>query len=102
MMGFAYLTPQEVTLSIWLFYLLGYALKGYFTYIGLSRSLNLDIYGQSDGGPILSYVQFGALMALTGYTLWTARKYLRGSWRAAVHGEGRGRGEFSCAGCTCS
>ena len=98
MMGFAYLTPQEVTLSIWLFYLLGYAIKGYFTYIGLSRSLNLDIYGQSDGGPILSYVQFGALMALTGYTLWTARRYLRRSWRAAVHGEGSGSGEFSMRG----
>ena len=98
MMGFAYLTPQEVTLSIWLFYLLGYALKGYFTYIGLSRTLNLDIYAQNDGGPILSYVQFGALMALTGYTLWTARQYLGKSWRAALDPErGDGR-EFSMRG----
>ena len=90
MMGFAYLTHQEVTLSIWLFYLLGYALKGYFTYIGLTRTLNLDIYAQSDGGPILSYVQFGALMALTGYTLWTARGYLKRTWRAAFR---RGGGD---------
>ena len=38
MMGFAYLIHQEVALSIWLFYLIGYAINGYFTMIGLTRT----------------------------------------------------------------
>ena len=83
MMGFAYLTHQEVALSIWLFYLVGYVLAGWFNFIGLTRTLDIDIYAQTDGGPILAYVQFGAMAALVGYTLWTARGHLRQSWRAA-------------------
>ena len=83
MMGFAYLVHQEVALSVWLFYLVGYAVSGVFSQVGITRSVTLDFYAQRDGGPIFSYVQFGALMALVGYTLWTARGHLRGSWRAA-------------------
>ena len=95
MMGFAYLTHQEVALSVWLFYLLGFALKGYFSFIGLTRTLNLDIYAQSDGGPILAYVQFGALIALVGQTLWIARHHLRRSWRTAIHPEPERSDDFS-------
>ena len=95
MMGFAYLTHQEVALSIWLFYLLGYAINGYFTKIGLSRTLNTDIYTQSDGGPIMAFVQFGALVALVGYALWTARGHLRMTWLAAVRPSEAQPGDFS-------
>ena len=76
MMGFAYLVHHEVALSIWFFHLLGLAVRGYLEVFGLTRTLTTDIYTQSDGGTIISFVQFGALMALVGHTLWIARRYL--------------------------
>ena len=84
MMGFAYVIRQEVALSIWVFYLLGLAVKGYLNMVGLTRGLTLDIYAQSDGGPIMAYVQFGALVALVGHTLWIARGHLRQQLRTAI------------------
>lgn len=98
MMGFAYMTHQEVALSIWLFYLIGYAVNGWFTKFGITRTLNLDIYTQNDGGPIMAFVQFGALAALVGYTLWTARAHLRYTWQAAVRPSRADPGDFSMRG----
>ena len=85
MMGFAYLVHQEVALSIWLFHLLGLMVKGYFNMIGLTRGITEDIYSHADGGPIMAYVQFGALMALVGNTLWIARRPLGQLLRTAIH-----------------
>ena len=85
MMGFAYLVHQEVALSIWLFYLLGLLVKGYFNMVGITRGVLLGPYGQADGGPIMSYVQFGALMAIVANTLWIARGSLRRLLRTAIH-----------------
>ena len=87
MMGFAYLVHQEVALSVWVFYLLGLLVKGYFNMMGVSRGVTVDLYGQSDGGPIMAYVQFGALMALVGNALWISRRPLRQLLRTALHSE---------------
>ena len=87
MMGFAYLVHQEVALSVWVFYLLGLLVKGYFNMVGMTRAVTMDGYGQGDGGPIMAYVQFGALVALVGYTLWIARGSLWQLLRAAIRAE---------------
>lgn len=94
MMGFAYLIGQEVALSLWLFHLLGLAVRGVLNILGQTRGLNLDIYTQSDGGPIMAFVQFGAFAALVGHTLWIARSHLKQCLRAAIHPErGSNRGD---------
>ena len=77
MTGFAYLINQEISFSIWVFYLLGLVAKGGLAVVGLSRDVTTDLYAQSDGGSIISFVQFGALSALVAYTLWVARDSLR-------------------------
>lgn len=84
MLGFTYLISQEVSLSIWAFHILGLIMKGTFNILGLTRTLTLDIYAQNDGGTIMAFVQFGALMALVGNTLWIARRHLRQFLRAAI------------------
>jgi len=85
MMGFAYLINQEVSLSIWVFHILGLIMKGSFNILGLTRTLTLDIYAQNDGGTIMAFVQFGALMALVGHTLWIGRRHLWQLLRTAIH-----------------
>lgn len=77
MVGFAYLMNADVAFSLWVFHLLGLIVKGYFSMLGVTRGIYLDIYGQTDGGPIMAFVQFGALAALVGNTLWIARSQLR-------------------------
>ncbi len=83
MMGFAFLVHQEVALSVWLFYVLGLVVKGYFNMIGVTRGVTVDLYGQADGGSIMSYVQFGALVALVANALWIGRGPLRELLRIA-------------------
>jgi hypothetical protein len=97
MVGFAYLIGQEVALSIWIFHLLGLVVRGVLNMVGQTRGLTLDIYTQSDGGPILAFVQFGAFAALVGHTLWMARSHLGQSLRAAIHPEkeNNSSGDFS-------
>jgi hypothetical protein len=98
MMGFAYLTHQEVALSLWVFYLIGYAINGMFTKLGITRTVDLDIYTQNDGGSIMAFIQFGALITLVGYTLWTARAHLRVTWGAALRPETGYKDDFSMRG----
>ena len=88
MLGFAYLINADVALSLWVFHLLGLIVKGYFSMLGVTRGIYLDIYAQSDGGPIMAFVQFGALAALVGNTVWIARSQLR---RHLARAWGRGR-----------
>ena len=76
MMGFAYLINQDIAFSVWVFYLLGLLVQTYFAVLGVTRGVTLDIYGQVDGGPIMAFVQFGALVALVANTLWIARRRL--------------------------
>ena len=95
MVGFAYLVHQDIAFSLWVFHLLGLLVKGYFAMLGITRGVYLDIYAQSDGGPIMAFVQFGALLALVANTLWIARRKLAdqlcravSNQAAATEGEG--------------
>ena len=76
MLGFAYLIHQDIAFSVWVFYILGLLVQTYFSVLGVTRGVTLDIYGQVDGGPIMAFVQFGALVALVANTLWIARRGL--------------------------
>ena len=87
MVGFAYLIHLDIAFSIWVLHLAGLVVKGYFAMLGVTRGVNMDIYGQSDGGPIMAFVQFGALATLVANTLWIARRKLVYHLRRAI---GRG------------
>ena len=43
----------------------------------------------------MAFVQFGALMALVGHTLWIARRHLRQSWKAALRPKTAHSDDFS-------
>ncbi len=90
MLGFAYLIGTQLSLSLWVFYLL-HALED-----GLLRSLHLNHSDQLGEWSIagIGHQMMGALAVLVGYGLWTARAHLadvlRKAWRP-----GRETGEMA-------
>jgi hypothetical protein len=69
-----------------------------FAKLGIARTVDVDIYTQSDGGSIMAFIQFGALVTLVGYTLWTARAHLRATWIAVLRPETGYKDDFSMRG----
>jgi len=95
MIGFSYLVSLDVSLSLWLLYLVSTVIQGYMNIIGFRRDVGLDIYAIADGGTVFSYVQAGALFIFVGHLFWVARGRIREVARNAVHPPADGEpGEF--------
>ncbi|MDP6117132.1 MAG: hypothetical protein QGG53_35160 [Planctomycetota bacterium] len=80
-MGFAYLTPVNISLSIWLFFWVIWAERAFLRSWGYSVG-SYEFYQWTE--PNTSWQCFGALMAFTTAGLWLARRHLRDVLRKAL------------------
>jgi len=83
LIGFAFLSARDVPFSMWVFYLLFKieCLAGAYwgwTPGGEDRSLTGDTF------PLIEAQQVGAVLAMVGIVLWTARRRLGDAWRKAL------------------
>jgi hypothetical protein len=92
LMAIAYLIPKELSFSIWFFWLVRLSLHVAACLAGATPQRPEDWYSSSFPAPY--YQGAGAVIALTGWVLWTARKHLGGAARAALgRGIAQQRGE---------
>ncbi|MBI2190782.1 MAG: hypothetical protein HYU36_02205 [Planctomycetes bacterium] len=80
-MGFAYLTPLNVSLSIWLFFWMIWAEQTMLMNLGISPGVG-EMYQWAE--PWTSWQCFGALMTYTVAGLWMARRHLGDVVRKAL------------------
>jgi len=71
--GLGILLPQELSLSLWLFYLLWKVQAIAFNWLGL-----LD---RTPEFPYMKEQSWGGYLAMVGFSLWAARPYFRDVWR---------------------
>jgi len=85
--GFLYLCDLDILFSLWFFWFLGWLEAGFSTTLGFS----VGAVGQKlSGWALVSVHNYGALVFLVVWSVWVARRHLRGAWRAALS---RNRGE---------
>ncbi len=82
LIGIVYLLPKEIALSCWVFYFVGLLENVTAVAIG-TASTRPDVY--SNDFPALYAQGAGAAFALTGITLWMARRHLRDIFHKAFH-----------------
>jgi len=82
--GMSYLLPTEISLSLWLFSILGSVQTGIFHIIGFSIGPREPYCASS---PSVSHQGFGAMIALVIFILWNARSHLKEVFRKAFKGE---------------
>ena len=75
MLGFFYLVNMDTLFSLWFFNVVFQVIAGYINIIGSSWKENLGIYGSLS--PFFAHLGMGAMIALVGVGLWTARQHLR-------------------------
>jgi len=75
MLGFFYLVNLDTLFSLWFFNVVFQVIAGYINIIGSSWKENLGIYGSLS--PFFAHLGMGAMIALVGVGLWTARQHLR-------------------------
>jgi hypothetical protein len=82
--GFFYLVNLNITLSIWLFYLLSKVQEGVFNILGVASTEKLSLYEYSQPAD-LTHQSTGAVIVLILYGFWIARRHLadvvRSAWR---------------------
>jgi len=85
-LGFLYLVNLDVSFSIWFFFLVSFAVDGFFMMTGIGGAPeNISQYG-CEGKPIFAHLGIGALTAYVLYGLWTAREHLKGVFKKAFKG----------------
>ena len=75
--GLGYLVPTEITLSVWVFYLL----------LRLSNVMATAVGFEPAGFPYVQEQSFGAYLALGVFLVFVAREHLRHVWRRGILGE---------------
>jgi hypothetical protein len=75
MLGFFYLVNLDTLFSLWFFNVVFQIVAGYINIVGTSWRENLGIYGSLS--PFFAHLGMGAMIALVGLGLWTARRHLR-------------------------
>jgi len=75
MLGFFYLVNLDTLFSLWFFNLVFQVIAGYLNIVGTSWRENLGIYGSLS--PFFAHLGMGAMIALVGLGMWTARHHLR-------------------------
>ncbi|MFC1526554.1 DUF6785 family protein [Candidatus Latescibacterota bacterium] len=85
-LGLAYLMPLNVSLSIWLFFLLGRLQLIIFTRLGIQAGTG-DVWNSGGAPSWLLHEQAGGMIALVLFVLWMARGHLGRLWRQALRRE---------------
>jgi len=75
--GLGYLVPTEITLSVWVFYLL----------LRLANVMATAIGYEPAGFPYVQEQSFGAYLALGVFLIFVAREHLRHVWRRGILGD---------------
>jgi len=78
--GFFFLLPTDISLSIWFFFVLQRLQEVAGNYYDMSMPA-MPIYPPR---LFIGYETMGAYVVLTGYLFWTARTHLKGVWNAAI------------------
>ena len=87
LMAIAYLIPKDLSFSVWFFWLVRLGLTVAAVAAGATAQRPEDWYSSSFPAPY--YQGTGAVLALAGWVLWSARRQLGQAARSALH---RGRG----------
>ena len=83
-LGFLYFVNLDVSFSIWFFFLVAFAVDGFFCMTGIGGAPeNISQYG-CEGKPIFAHLGIGALAAFVFYGLWTARDHLKAVFMKAI------------------
>ena len=82
LLGYSYFMNTDVSLSIWLFAVIGIVVRGVMATFGLDH---YDAVGavsrfSSRGSELLAFVGMGYMLVLAFYSLWVARRHLSGVW----------------------
>ena len=83
--GIAFLLNREVSLGLWIFFLLAHLERGLFSILGVQSAEQLSRF-TFEGGPYLAHQTMGAMIALVLSGLWMGRQHLRDVVRKAFKG----------------
>ncbi|MFP4056446.1 MAG: DUF6785 family protein [Candidatus Brocadiia bacterium] len=85
MLCIAFFLTAQVSLSLWVFIILGVVEEGAFNRLGFSIRDSLSVPCFDASRPALAWQSYGAMVAMVGMNLWVARRYLgqvlRKAWR---------------------
>ena len=85
--GISYLVSLDISMSIWVFYILGRFQDALFTNLGVAPTEQLSFYASGTTAD-LAHQATGACFVFVLWGLWMARRHLRDVWRSFL---GRGR-----------
>lgn len=85
--GFFYLVNLDISLSIWVFYVLGKVQESVFKGLGIASTEQLSLYSFSQTAD-LTHQSMGACLVFVLYSLWIGRHHLAAVWRKAWSGQG--------------